>query len=57
MQELSFEQVEEVSGAVSKLWQYIAENYITVMGNGECGCGGPAPYVEDVYPGVGLPPY
>ena len=59
MQELTFEQVEDVSGGDGfklNFWQFIAENYITVMGDGECGCGGGLVYFAP-YPGEGLPPF
>jgi hypothetical protein len=56
MQELTFEQVEEVSGGGFKVnfWQFILENMITTMGDGTL------PPVEQPYfppyPGEGLPP-
>ncbi|WNO59764.1 hypothetical protein [Rheinheimera sp. MMS21-TC3] len=50
MQELTFEQVEEVSGG-NALWRFIARNIITKMGDGEL----PPGFGDDFCPNPDLP--
>ena len=62
MYEIDVQQQHEVTGGIRGLWKFIAENFVTEMGNGELY---PDGYEEDDdrfsdeiidYPGVGLPP-